>query len=477
MTPELSALGGAHLAAAPFTAQTVADVLIAALWQSALLAALVTLFLKLLPRTTAAARFAIWTVAFCVSMVMPFAAIRSAATAVTPYPATAEYLRFDPRWSYLVVGVWSIAALVRLAQFAIQGVKLRVLWRGAVPVSEESLAVLGCSDLSSTMQEGRRVRVCISDEVDRPSVIGFFAPRILLPTWLLERLSSLQLRHIVLHEMEHLRRRDDWFNLMQKVGLVIFPLSPALLWVDRRLSSERELACDEGVLRKIAMPRAYAASLTSIAEMRMERRTHGRVFALALGILGAARILRNRSEFGRRIETILDNRRSANPVLAGIVAAILAVSVIGAGLGLAHMSRLVSFELPSISPGVAASKSQENASATLSVRLGAQTGDRPPYAQRVGFHLSAAGQRVAAKASNRAAFRTASVHAVGRTIPSAPHGKAQWLVLTDQSTGSRRKDTFGPVVEPLLVRLSDGRFYATPYAAVPVQDGWLIVQL
>ena len=71
---------------------------------------------------------------------------------------------------------------------------------------------------------------------------------------------------MVLHEAEHLRRRDDWINLVQKLCLVVFPLNPALAWMERRLCREREMACDEGVVRRTQAPRAYAACLASLAE-------------------------------------------------------------------------------------------------------------------------------------------------------------------------------------------------------------------
>ena len=95
---------------------------------------------------------------------------------------------------------------------------------------------------STTFLGRRAAALCVSDEVDRPSVVGFFAPRILVPAALLERLSADELRQIVLHEMEHLRRGDDWTNLLQKLSLVVFPLNPALIWIERQLCVERELA-------------------------------------------------------------------------------------------------------------------------------------------------------------------------------------------------------------------------------------------
>ena len=96
---------------------------------------------------------------------------------------------------------------------------------------------------------GRRAELCLSDEVDRPSVVGFFRPRILLTPELFACLSAAELEQVVLHEMEHVRRYDDWTNLLQKLSLALVPLHPVLLWVERRMCLERELACDDRVMR------------------------------------------------------------------------------------------------------------------------------------------------------------------------------------------------------------------------------------
>ena len=125
----------------------------------------------------------------------------------------------------------------------------------------------------------RTAELCASTEVARPSVLGFFHPRILIPPALLERLTPEELQQVVLHEMEHLRRADDRTNLLQKLALVLFPLNPALLWVERRLCAERELACDDGVLSSSCGRKAYARCLTHLAEYSMLRRG----LSLALG--------------------------------------------------------------------------------------------------------------------------------------------------------------------------------------------------
>ena len=110
------------------------------------------------------------------------------------------------------------------------------------------------------------VEICTTTTLQRPSVIGFLKPRILIPDWLFARLTAGELEQIVLHEAEHLRRRDDWTNLLQKLCLVLFPLNPALVWIERRLCREREMACDEGVIKITHAPRAYASCLARLAE-------------------------------------------------------------------------------------------------------------------------------------------------------------------------------------------------------------------
>ena len=482
---------------AQIVAQSTAGALIAGLWQSALLVAGVGVVLKVVPRTTAAARFAIWTAVFCVSAGMPVAGVLFGERTGAIAGVAAGHLQVDPRWSYLIAGVWLVAAVVRLAGLAVQGWKLRAVWMRAVPVPEDVLKAADCDGL---LAEGR-VRVCTSEDVDRPSVIGFFAPRILIPGWLFEQLSAVELRHIVLHEMEHLRRRDDWMNLAQKIGLVVFPLNPALLWVDRRLAAERELACDDGVLRRTQMPRAYAICLASIAEMRLERRMHRRVVALALGVLGAAGMLRGRPEFSRRIESILGRRTAVSPMLAGAVAAVLVVMVMGAGVGLAHAPQLVSF-----APGVAAPAEEAVGRNARGEMMG---GVR---AQNVNFRVEAAGGASMEKTGVETRAMTLSlgqesvpqrlkprgnggVYGTAEAVPlsktSARHDavaltkqatgktkrvKEQWVVLTSFDEGQGEEDVPARVV----VRLDDGRFYLVPavfHAAIPTPDGWLIVQL
>ncbi len=175
--------------------------------------------------------------------------------------------------------------------------------------------------------------MCTTTRLQRPSVIGFLRPRILIPDWLLKSLTGGELEQIVLHETEHLRRGDDWTNLLQKLCLVLFPLNPALAWMERRLCREREMACDEGVVRSTHAPRAYAACLASLAERGLERRTE----ALSLGVW------QRRPELADRVHSILRCKHRLSPLGARALLGVLSGCLLFGAVELARCPQMIAF--------------------------------------------------------------------------------------------------------------------------------------
>jgi hypothetical protein len=222
------------------------------------------------------------------------------------------------------------------------------------PQGQTNAGILRSAQNDNSKIGGRQAVVCTSDEVDRPTVIGFFAPKILIPGWLLEKLTAAELEQVVLHETGHLGRADDWMNLLQKIALVVFPLNPVLTWVERRLCLERELAVDESVLRacagKAGAAKAYAACLATLAEYRLERRAIVPRLALVLGALGRESNPSQqagwgpRSELGRRVGRILRRGESMKPLHGRLVLGGAMLGLLGAAVGLERCPPVVGFE-------------------------------------------------------------------------------------------------------------------------------------
>jgi hypothetical protein len=305
--------------------------------------------------------------------------------------------------------------------------RLRRLWKTARPVDWSAALAPAVDDV-----RGGRVMICTTEMLDRPSVIGFLAPRILIPAWLMERLTPTELEQIVLHEAEHLRRGDDWTNLLQKLALVAFPLNPGLQWMEHRLCAEREMACDEGVVRITNAPRAYAACLASLAERGLERRAE----SLSLGAW------HRRPELVHRVHGILERRRGLSRAAAGALLSAVGCALVAGSVEMAKCPQLVAFVpeqkslamTPARQREMAAMLARENADAKMSLPAGfhavqakAVMPEAHPVAamnaQRHGSVKCAATKAVAKQNSQQIAMAEATGDRVN------PGAEQQWVVL------------------------------------------------
>ena len=351
-----------------------------AMWQGAAVALSLFLSLRLAPRVSAAHRFAAWAAGFALVAalpLLPFAAHLFAgaggpasvsAGAVSPRP----WLELDSRWALAIAVLWLAGSVLRLGDLVFHTLRLRGLWKSAIPVAEGSIDAESLSEGSCTHPSGakarthfarimarlkpcpcykascqpssitsRRVEICTTNRLDRPSVIGFFAPRILIPEWLYARLTPQELEQVVLHEAEHLCRHDDWTNLIQKFALVLFPLNPALAWIERRLCREREMACDEGVVRRTQAPRAYAACLASLAERGMERDQERELARRAEALSLAA--WRRRPELVHRVHGILWRKPALSPAASRVLLGVVGCGLLAGSVELARCPQTVAF--------------------------------------------------------------------------------------------------------------------------------------
>lgn len=416
--------------------------LVTALWQGVALATAAWVCLRLVQRTTAALRFGLWAGVLLLVCMLPFMEGVS-------LPASGDPLmRVDPRWSLLLAAAWVALSLARAVQLFWQGLRLRELGREATPVVPDP----GVAALLA--ESTGRVDVCTSERVERPGVIGFFRPRILIPTWLYTQLTAPELEQIVLHELEHLRRGDDWLNLLQKIVLVVFPLNPVLHWIERRLCLERELACDEGVVRRTRAPRLYATCLTRLAEHGLDRRA----ISLALSVM------ERQSELGRRVAGVLHTPRALSARYRLAVIGTIAAVLLGGSAELARCPQLISF---AVMPMVASYPQKASPEGWVG-----QAG-----ANRVVYTDTATARFV--KASfvkvREPVHRKVKAHRTQRA--GAPPERAQVghvLPSTNMLAALPEEDTVAPLpvatpamITPMLVR----------YTLVRVDGGWLLLQL
>ena len=434
-----------------------ASALVSAAWQGILLAFFTWLALRFIPALTAAARSLIWTAVFLLIALLHIAPLVFG----NEPAAAAPQVHASPLWALGIGVLWMVASLARAAQLLYGAAHLRLLLRQAspveVPASVQPLLHIGL----------RTVRLCVSDDVARPCVLGFFHPRILVPPTLLAALPEEDLRQVVLHEMQHLHRRDDWANLLQKLALILFPLNPALAWVERRLCAERELACDDRVLQAGAGRKAYALCLAHLAEFALLRRG----YSLVLGAW------ERRPELVRRIQRILakpGRTMSRMPALA--VTGTLVAGAMACTLSLAHAPRFISFA-PTFAPTSAqifAQRGQALDPAALSRAVGGTPQTvRATLPESGSAHAKPAVQRAAIK--RRKHVQPPAAQLAGLRIPPPQHEQEMLVMTTFSAT-----EAVGQPESVMIVRqfqaVEPVQVIRTVYM-VPTPAGWLVIKI
>jgi beta-lactamase regulating signal transducer with metallopeptidase domain len=325
------------LPALDLVARLSATGLIASLVEGSVIAFLAWLFLKLQGGCDSRVRFAIWFSAlFLIAGATCFGGFFSIADRSTAAMPSAA-LTLPSSWARDIFYLWATGASVALLRVVIGFAQLLRLRRSGMPLGVEVLspAVL---EVLRKQNHGRSAKICVSSEIRVPTAIGFFKPLILVPAWAVGELSSAELDAVLIHEFEHLRRRDDWTNLAQKLlGSLLF-FHPAVWWIEDKLALEREMACDDAVLARTENPQAYAACLVTVAEKGLL----GRGLALAQAAVGRLR------QTTLRVKQILSGDRQNVSKAGKPVAYLLAAAALAGLLMVSQAPPLVAFRAPAV---------------------------------------------------------------------------------------------------------------------------------
>ena len=323
-----------------------------ALWQSAAVALAVGIVLRFIPRTTAAQRYAMWFAVLVAATLLPVAdllvpshtiavtvraprapviaaaladvqspAVSSARESMLPAFAAASTKPSLP----LVPFAWFAITCVLLIRLGFAYVALRKVKSSLVPDLDLTAYVHGLGAPTS-----RRVVVGTSPQVAEPCAIGFIRPAIALSSEMAAGLQPGDLERVLRHEYAHVRRYDDYANLVQRLLATVFFFNPVVHLAGRAMAIEREIACDDAAAAVQDDRVAFARCLYEIARTAPRRR-----HAAASGFIGSRR------QIAVRVARLVERNHNASTRLSS-VAKIAAITVLAISIGLAgvHLTAL-----------------------------------------------------------------------------------------------------------------------------------------
>ena len=150
-----------------------------------------------------------------------------------------------------------------------------------------------------------------------PALVGVARAKVVVPAWVSE-LEPGARDAIIRHEEEHARARDHIALLYGGVAAAVFPWSPAIWWMCRRLRAAVEMDCDERVL-------ASGIGVADYGTVLLNAGTRSRGwwgFAPAMG--------KSRSLLERRLKTMSEKQQKLGAGRAAMLACVALGSLVTA---------------------------------------------------------------------------------------------------------------------------------------------------
>ena len=148
--------------------------------------------------------------------------------------------------SAAVLSVWLLGVIVMLVVYGCGICRLRRLRRNAAEPSEELGALFQSCSFRTRMRGMAELKT--SRRISAPVSFGVWPPVVMLPQESLEGLPETELRHILLHELTHIRHGDLIANYLVCIVQALFWCNPAVWAAMDQLRRDREAYCDWAVI-------------------------------------------------------------------------------------------------------------------------------------------------------------------------------------------------------------------------------------
>ncbi len=223
----------------------------------------------------------------------------------------------------LLGAIWAAGSLAFFIFWQIKVHQLHKLIReNAEPISASVTAKIDA--LKDTLGLKCPVSALLVKKNIEPGVFGIIRPHLILTRELLEEFTEEEFDTILIHELIHIKHRDNLWAHLQVIILCLFWYHPLVWWLIRRITNECENACDEEVIKCTGKNKVYAKAIFKVSQLYTGLRVYG------FSGISSARLK-------DRIQSILDLKKSgfSMGLYRSVIAAVLillGISIILGGL-------------------------------------------------------------------------------------------------------------------------------------------------
>jgi len=235
----------------------------------------------------------------------------------TPHKASGPLaLDVRHRWSrwgiFAAAIVWLAGTVVLSVMSARQVIVLRRWFSASVPIDSSSQEHV--AELASRLDRIRAPQVRLLDGLVSPLVwgVGRWAT-IIFPKTLWDELPDESRDALLLHELAHVRRHDQWVRVLEATVCCLYWWHPCVWWARRELAAAEEECCDALVVRQAGHHSfTYAEAILTTLDYLAGEKLSPRVITTGLDTMPVLK---------RRLRQIME--RSTSPSLPMSVRCVL----------------------------------------------------------------------------------------------------------------------------------------------------------
>ncbi|WP_047812322.1 M56 family metallopeptidase [Rhodopirellula islandica] len=176
-----------------------------------------------------------------------------------------EIVVWQTRIAIALLSVWTVGAVWSIVQRCWLCIGLlQFLRHECDPIDAAEL--LQATDISSN--ECQPLSICVSDKIQGPFCWQLHRPVVVLPSFMINdhHAGDATLRHVLLHELEHLRTQHPMQHFLQGICSTLFWFHPMVRSAAHKAELTREFLCDEVAATTIGKFSAYLRTLAKVAE-------------------------------------------------------------------------------------------------------------------------------------------------------------------------------------------------------------------
>lgn len=117
-----------------------------------------------------------------------------------------------------------------------------------------------------------KIKLINQNIINMPSIFGIFNIRILVNDELLN-LSDKEIEYVLMHELAHYKRKDNWLNILITILKVIYIFNPIIIILLDKLKKDIELATDELAMQysNEEQQKEYSKTLVMLSAMNSDK--------------------------------------------------------------------------------------------------------------------------------------------------------------------------------------------------------------